>query len=380
MPRRCLPINLDRYRELFIHRDDVFAVQLESGAYMPQRRELTDEDVEEHLAGLWSIGTYVINPEDQTVKYVCFDLDTHDEATTDLLCKLVSQLVLGVHMDDPDARLSLLKESSGNKGTHVWLFFSDPLPAVQVRRWLQKDFIPEWVSATGGATLEIFPKQDEVPEGGFGNLVKLPLGIHAVSGRRSEILSAHGWAEAVCDVQPLDSSLVPDYPPVETTASRRAAAHSGSRGGPSSPFPCVDQVLYEGAGQGQRNQAMFHLALYCYGHAVPEDLAHEMCQRSNEEFDPPLSDKELDSIVNQAYSGRYQAANCGSDWLRSYCKGPCRAGWTVVAKPPEAGTLRSSQEGSVVEVQVMRKTADGGRVRLTVGHKDAINQPTLICE
>src|SRR3546814_1247464 len=104
-----------------------------------------------------------------------------------------------------------------------------------------------------------------------------------------------------------------------------------------------------------------------------------MCQRSNEEFDPPLPDREVESIVDQAYSGRYVSANCGNDWLRGFCEGPCRAGWQVLAAEPETGTLRQAQEGTLVEVQVVRRSQDDGRTRLTVGHPDATNTPTLIC-
>lgn len=367
------------YRQLFVHRSDVFARQLESGAYVPQRRDLTDDDIEEHLAGFWSIGTYVIDPEGQTVKYVCFDLDTHDEAATELLCGLVEELVTGLE-PGPHGKYALLKEWSGNKGTHVWLFLSEPVEAAKVRRWIGRDFLPKWIEATGGSVLEIFPKQDTVPEGGFGNLVKLPLGKHAVSGNFSKFLPFQGWASSIEEVVPLDATLIPDVAPDSETASRRAgrSTHGGNQ--PSSPFPCVDQVLYKGAGQGQRNQAMFHLALYCYGHAVPEDLALEMCQRANEEFDPPMPDREVTGIIDQAYSGRYVSARCGSDWLRGFCEGPCRAGWQVLSEEPEHGTLRSANEGSLVEVQVVRKSTDAGRTRLTIGHPDASNQPTLICD
>lgn len=151
-------IDIERYMDLFCHRRDVFAVQHEGGAYTPVRRPLTEEDVEEHLAGLWSIGTYVVDPEGQTVKCVCFDLDTHDERLTAILCEQVERLVRSIGGDPT----SLLKEFSGNKGTHVWLFLSDPVPAARVRRWIQRDFLPEWTRLTGGATLEIFPKQDSV--------------------------------------------------------------------------------------------------------------------------------------------------------------------------------------------------------------------------
>ena len=43
--------------------------------------------------------------------------------------------------------------------------------------------------------LEFFPKQARVGKGGLGNLVKLPLGRHKVSGRRGEILDTTGRVE-----------------------------------------------------------------------------------------------------------------------------------------------------------------------------------------
>lgn len=375
-----MPIDLDTYKRLFVNRRDVFAMQHDGGAYTPVRRPITDEDLEEHLGGQWSIGTYVIEPQGSTVKYVCFDLDTHDEWQTNMLCDLVEQLVTGLE-PGPWGKQCLLKEFSGNKGAHVWLFFDAPVEAAKVRRWVAGDFLPKWQEATDGATLEVFPKQDTVPEGGFGNLVKAPLGVHAVSGNKSEILVQQGWAKSIEDVQCLDASLVPDVPPTQETASRRGG-RTQQANGPSSPFPCIDLILYDGAGQGQRNQAMFHLALYCYGHAVPEDLALEMCQRSNEEFDPPLKDREVQSTIDQAYSGRYVSANCGQDWLRGFCpRELCRVGWQVAAvKEAEAGTLRRANEGTLVEVTVVRKTTEEGRTRLTIGHPDASNTPTLVCE
>ncbi|MFA5937386.1 MAG: primase alpha helix C-terminal domain-containing protein [Candidatus Paceibacterota bacterium] len=214
---------------------------------------------------------------------------------------------------------------------------------------------------------------------GFGSLVKLPFGVHAVSNNRSEIVVRQGWANSIEEVHPLDVSLVPDVTPDDLTATRRGG---GARtiGGPSSPFACIDQIIYEGAGQGHRNQAMFHLALYCYGHAVPDDLALEMCHRANENFDPALPDQEVRNIIKQAYSGRYVSANCGQDWLRDFCAGNCKTGWKVAGKDPDVGALRKADQGSLVEVQVTRKVTEGGRTRLTIGHPDASNSPTLICE
>ena len=45
-------------KELFVHRKDVFAKQLPNGAYIPVRREITDDDIDEHLKGNKTYGLY----------------------------------------------------------------------------------------------------------------------------------------------------------------------------------------------------------------------------------------------------------------------------------------------------------------------------------
>jgi hypothetical protein len=44
--------------------------------------------------------------------------------------------------------------------------------------------------------LEFFPKQASVKGKGLGNLIKLPLGIHRRTGRRSQLLDDQGAALA----------------------------------------------------------------------------------------------------------------------------------------------------------------------------------------
>lgn len=374
-------IDATTYLDLFAHRRDVFAEQQDNGTYLPIASELTEAEVEEHLAGFASYGVYTTNPADQTVRFICWDLDTHDEDALACLTSLVSKMVMGTgHLDFT----CLLKESSGNKGTHVWLFLSEPVLAAKVRRWVARDFMPAWTTAAREkgwpVGIEVFPKQDEVREGSFGNLVKLPFGRHRVSGRFSELLCHHGWAEAIHDVRPLPVDLIPEVAPEEVgRPTRKLESNVDTGGGPASPFPCVDQILYKGVGRGVRDNAMFHLALYLYGHAVPEDLALDMCQRANDHFEPPLTEREVESKVKGAYSGRYASARCGTDWLAEICPGPCRSGWGVLANTTES-KLRSASVGDGIEVEVLRRQQEGQRVRITVRHPDAQNTPTFVCE
>ena len=39
--------------------------------------------------------------------------------------------------------------------------------------------------------IEVFPKQDEVNEGGFGNLLRLPLGVHRRTGQEGFFVDLH---------------------------------------------------------------------------------------------------------------------------------------------------------------------------------------------
>lgn len=371
---------------LFCHRRDVFSEQQDSGAYFPVRQPITTDDVAEHLAGLASYGSYVIRPGDQSVRYVVFDLDTHDEGAQEHLCycamRLVQLLVNPEQHQAWDLRFRcLLYEASGNKGTHVWLFLSAPLPAAQVRRWVTRDFMPAWEEKAkpAGWPIEVYPKQDSVDEGGFGNLVKLPLGKHRVSGNFSHFISQTGWATSVDDVVPLPSELVPDVPVAVGGDRRRDTGErvrSSATDGPCSPFPCVDRIMREGVPQGYRDNAMFHLALYCYGHGIDQDLAEEVCVRANEEFDPPMPEREVRSKVSSAYRGRYPSATCGSGWLAELCPGPCKTGWSV--RSTEGGALKSAQPGSSVDVEVVQTVREEGRTRVTVKHPDAANTPTFL--
>lgn len=378
-----MTVDPQTYLNLFGHRRDVYAEQQDSGIYLPVHAELTVDEVTEHLAGFASYGVYTTTPDDNTVRFVMWDLDTHDEDALAYLTKCVNGLLLTTGALDFTC---LMLESSGNKGSHVWLFLDQPVSAAKVRRWVQRDFMPAW---TEGARengrpvgIEVFPKQDEVREGSFGNLVKLPFGKHRVSGRFSALIRHHGWAESVQDVRPFPTDLIPEVAPEEVgQRTRRLNSNVETGGGPVSPFPCVDQILYRGVGKGVRDNAMFHLALYLYGHAVPEDLAFEMCLRANEHFDPSLSEREVESKVKGAYGGRYASARCGTDWLAEICPGPCRSGWHVTTNNATESELKRAEVGSGVEVEVVRKTQEAGEpVRITVRHPDARNTPTFICE
>ena len=71
-----------------------------------------------------------------------------------------------------------LERSRSGRGGHVWLFFEDAIPAALARR-LGAHLLTETMERRPDIGLDsydrFFPSQDTLPQGGFGNLIALPL-------------------------------------------------------------------------------------------------------------------------------------------------------------------------------------------------------------
>ena len=138
---------------------------------------LTSQDVYRHLEGKDEnccdvVGLYAIMP-DNNCSFLCTDFD-------DKNCKHGYKddvlAFVGV-CRDWQIPYAIERSRSGN-GAHVWIFFEEPLPAFKARR-LGNAILTEAMNHDGRMSLNsydrFFPNQDRMPEGGFGNLVALPL-------------------------------------------------------------------------------------------------------------------------------------------------------------------------------------------------------------
>ncbi|MCD8479071.1 MAG: hypothetical protein LRZ88_01820 [Candidatus Cloacimonetes bacterium] len=77
-------------------------------------------------------------------------------------------------------------ESSGYKGYHVWVFLEQKTSANLAKAFAER--IAAQIPMDGlPLQLEVFPKQSTIKQG-YGNLVKLPYGIHRLSGKLSTML------------------------------------------------------------------------------------------------------------------------------------------------------------------------------------------------
>jgi group II intron reverse transcriptase/maturase len=183
--------NLEAYRRLFLGRPDVFARAWVRGGrrgYTPVRRAPSDEELRAHLIGETILGTYLLQP-DGTTRALVVDIDGPGvtEDARRLALELASRLMAGFQ----DPAVCPLWFDSGGKGCHLWFCFATPQPAVSVRRWAGgwldglRPFPP-------GVCVEVFPKQDRLPAGALGSLIRLPLGRHPATGRLCRLLGPDG--------------------------------------------------------------------------------------------------------------------------------------------------------------------------------------------
>lgn len=86
--------------------------------------------------------------------------------------------------------LAVERSRSGN-GAHGWIFFSEPIPAIFARR-LGSLLLTETLDERPEIGLDsydrLFPNQDTLPDGGFGNLIALPLQFKATETGNSAFI------------------------------------------------------------------------------------------------------------------------------------------------------------------------------------------------
>lgn len=196
----------DLFRSLFKGREDVFATRWTSRdgsrsgyspvcsnqwtalcgkpkqrcADCPNRNfvPLGDAEIDGHLRGVdergrpYTIGVYAILADD-TCNFLCADFD-------DKNCEHGYQKDVLAYVGvckDWNIPFSIERSRSGN-GAHVWILFGQPIAAGKARR-LGDAILTEAMDHDGRMSFKsydrFFPNQDRLPEGGFGNLVALPL-------------------------------------------------------------------------------------------------------------------------------------------------------------------------------------------------------------
>lgn len=198
------------FRKLFCSRDDVFARRwysktagksgyqpvcenewaeglCDKKAYKcsacPNRKllPLTDKAIYDHLAGKDEYGRDVIGIypmlDGDTCRFLCADFDDADYEKDVLAYKTVCE-----ELQIPVA----IERSRSGSGAHAWILFDEVMLAADARK-MGTIILTRAMEKRGEMSFKsydrLFPNQDTMPSGGFGNLIALPLqGLARKSG------------------------------------------------------------------------------------------------------------------------------------------------------------------------------------------------------
>jgi KaiC/GvpD/RAD55 family RecA-like ATPase len=159
-------VNVPTIMSYFRGREGHCGVQVPGSTFRRLDKTITDDMFQDqHLTGKACYGFYLMSEKD-TVYCSCVDFDNHEDQPDpdwDLKAERVYHFLQERDMEP------VYEVSSSGSGAHVWLFFETPLPAWLVRRF--------WTAVAKQLKLhfpEVYPRQDYIREGGYGNLVRLP--------------------------------------------------------------------------------------------------------------------------------------------------------------------------------------------------------------
>jgi superfamily II DNA or RNA helicase len=129
---------------------------------------VSDRMVLDHLQGRHTAGVYPLL-EDDRCWFLAADFDKGNWQKDVEAFREMSESI---------GLCPAVERSRSGNGAHVWFFFSEPVAAIDARR-LGSFLITETMARRHELSMasydRLFPNQDTLPRGGFGNLIALPL-------------------------------------------------------------------------------------------------------------------------------------------------------------------------------------------------------------
>lgn len=215
------------FTNLFMHRTDAIAkdngenwVTFYTDFRAKQLQPWNETMFQAHIEGRLRIGSYSTSSAGyHDCRWVCADFDEHIDAFGQAI-KLSKKL-------QEYGLFSGVERSKSGNGFHTWIWLLQPVPAATARRMMLGALTLAGVpisgkmqkgSNTGRAYDRLFPSQDQVKLGGYGNLVGLPLQGNAAKRGNTLFVDETGqpfeeqwgWLQDVYD----NHRIAPDHPAI----------------------------------------------------------------------------------------------------------------------------------------------------------------------
>lgn len=196
------PVCANEWRRGICEKPTIKCSECNHSLYAP----VTDHVIFRHLKGEITAGVFPLLPDDRCY-FLAIDFDDADWRED---ARAVLQTCIANSLP------AALEISRSGEGAHLWLFFANATPARDAR-----SLGTALISATCARTRQLklssydrlFPNQDTMPKGGFGNLIALPLQKYPRDLGRSVFVDANlqplsdQWA-SLENIKPLPQGLL----------------------------------------------------------------------------------------------------------------------------------------------------------------------------
>ena len=296
-------MSITTFMQLFSGRTDVYGLN-----QMCLKEPLTKEIYQQHLDGVKRIGVYPIYDKVWT-KWFAYDLDVDN-----------FEQALSIKECAKHYKIKMFIERSKSKGFHIFCFFDEPIEAVKPR------LIFEMILEELDIKCELFPKQDEIAENQFGNFIFLPLfGGDTKNGKTVFVDDKNNiFIDNVTDLKKIELTKVEHIEEAilvnnlerkkiifqETDAESRVYSRT---------LPCIENIK-KGTQKGHRNEACFRLVIFLKEKNIPRDDIEILINNWNLKNNPHLPNKEILTIIDSVFKGKYKSYGCESGIITHYCK------------------------------------------------------------
>jgi hypothetical protein len=306
---------------MFVNRTDYHAQQFEDHktgdwGFVKVKGGLTDKKIRQHVAGEMTAGVYQIALDD-TVKWCCDDIDSHngETDTREKVGKVVKVL--------RNYTIPFLLEASGSVDSyHIWIFVSKT-STYNAYRFIRQ------INSEAGVDCEAFPKQKKLDKNNkYGNLVKLPVCYHNKSKSRSAFLDAdtfepleglieHPGLVHLLEIPDLSESDTEGMPRVKDKPIEMRRFHGNAL------RYCMQKVFGDGIPLTGSGGHHFRMAIACEGRAIGmtvESVAQLFQKQEDFNYDKSLKKSQEPWDYDYApWSCEKIRDQCGSI-VKGYCR------------------------------------------------------------
>lgn len=272
------------------------------------REPVTESLWVDHLSGKMPLGIVTLRA-DFTVKWGCVDVDDYTVNHADLVLRLKREA------------LPMLVCRTKSGGAHVYIFFSEYLPAELVMSKLRQ------ISAVlGYGTSEVFPKQSKAnfEAGDSASWLNMPY----LGGDKTERYCVNEKGNGLTLRQFLSAAEKASITRAQFEAlAVTPAAKAETTNGRNSQDPGIDgappclQTLFEAKlGEGQRNEGLLAVCVFAKK-KWPETWQVKVRELNLSYFNPPLPDEEVTQTINNCTKKAYNY-RCKQNPIVQVCNAP----------------------------------------------------------